>query len=124
MRAAKNLGRFTPIIFWTGLRIRRLGVRIPSGALCVETDEQAPDQRKRGWGLTRWAGLGGCGASLIAHVVCPGLDVVVVGRFLGQGGGSPPSRRDCPPSGSRGVRGGIPNAIGHHPRTVARTGMP
>ena len=32
----------TPIIYWTGLRIRRLGVRIPSGALCVETDDGPP----------------------------------------------------------------------------------
>ena len=29
------------------LRIRRLGVRVPPGALCVETDDQAPEQRKR-----------------------------------------------------------------------------
>ena len=26
-----------------GLRIRRLGVRIPSGALCVETEDEGPD---------------------------------------------------------------------------------
>ena len=29
------------------LRSRRLGVRIPPGALCVETDDHAPDQRRR-----------------------------------------------------------------------------
>jgi len=35
------------------LRIRRLGVRIPPGALCVETDDQALTSGNAGWGLCR-----------------------------------------------------------------------
>ena len=30
----------TPIIYWTGLRIRRLGVRIPSGALSISLQDR------------------------------------------------------------------------------------
>src|ERR1035437_5990508 len=49
------------------LRIRRLGVRIPPGALCVETDDQALTSGNAGWGLCRssstWARTG----SLWAH---------------------------------------------------------
>ena len=33
------------------LRIRRLGVRIPSGALCVETEKQAPTSGNAGRGF-------------------------------------------------------------------------
>src|SRR5665647_3465749 len=39
------------------LRIRRLGVRIPPGALCVETDDQALTSGNAGWGLARLSSL-------------------------------------------------------------------
>ena len=51
-------GLFRPISAQGGcgpdcLRIRRLGVRIPPGALCVETDDQALTSGNAGWGLCR-----------------------------------------------------------------------
>src|ERR1035437_5800385 len=80
------------------LRIRRLGVRIPPGALCVETDDQALTSGNAGWGLCRVGALGFSGTCLLTRSLTPSLkhcqrtSAASRGHGLGQVLGQVPAR--------------------------------
>ena len=65
-----RVGRLAPPV---PLRIRRLGVRIPPGALCVETDDQALTRGNAGWGLCLVGALACSRTCLLTRLLTPPL---------------------------------------------------